>query len=142
MNAEALRDRIVRHAGKRQLNVNLPDWSLEGCKLAIAGFSAQIRDASDPVLHETLVCDFSTTTPEIRTASEVSTVFRCSGHLRKRKRHDEAVTLTGTIQLRRNSVNVLYRCPQCPDILQGTGISNEKWKELLDSGLPITVKGL
>jgi hypothetical protein len=58
------------------------------------------------------------------------------------EQHDEAIAFTGTIQLRRNSMNVLYRCPQCPDILQGTGISNEKWKELLDSGLPITVKGL
>ncbi len=38
---------------------------------AIAGFSSQIRDASDPVLHETLLCDFTTTTPAIRTASEV-----------------------------------------------------------------------
>jgi hypothetical protein len=31
----------------------------------------QIREASDPVLFETLICDFSTTTPGIRTASEV-----------------------------------------------------------------------
>ena len=31
----------------------------------------QIREASDSVLHENLICDFSTTTPEIRTASEV-----------------------------------------------------------------------
>jgi len=36
------------------------------------GFSAQIREATDPVMHETLVCDFSTTTPAIRTASEVA----------------------------------------------------------------------
>jgi len=40
-------------------------------ELAIANFSAQIREASDPVLHESLICDFSSTTPEIRTASEV-----------------------------------------------------------------------
>lgn len=70
-NAEALRRRLVRHQGKQQLNEKLTHWSLEDCKLAIAGLSAQIREASDPVLHETLVCDFSTTTPEIRTASEV-----------------------------------------------------------------------
>ena len=37
---------------------------------SIADFSAQIREASDPVVHETLLCDFSTTTPAIRTASE------------------------------------------------------------------------
>jgi Domain of unknown function (DUF4419) len=70
-NAEALRHRFVRHQGKQQLNEKISHWSLEDCKFAIAGLSAQIRKASDPVLHDTLVCDFSTTTPEIRTASEV-----------------------------------------------------------------------
>lgn len=50
---------------------NITDLSLESFKLAIAGLSTQIREASDPVLHDTLICDFSTTTPGIRTASEV-----------------------------------------------------------------------
>jgi len=45
--------------------------SLAGFEVAISDFSSQIRAASDPVLHETLLCDFSTTTPLIRTASEV-----------------------------------------------------------------------
>ncbi len=65
-NAELLRSRMVAHAGQRVLTVeswNYPD--------AIAGLSAQVRQFSDPVLHETLVCDFSTTTSSIRMASEV-----------------------------------------------------------------------
>jgi hypothetical protein len=70
-NAEALRSRLVRHNGKQRLKENFRQWSPENCTSAIAGLSAKIREASDPVLHETLVCDFSTTTAEIRTASEV-----------------------------------------------------------------------
>jgi hypothetical protein len=70
-NAEALRHRLVRHQGKERLMENITDLSLESFKLAIAGLSTQIREASDPVLHDTLICDFSTTTPGIRTASEV-----------------------------------------------------------------------
>jgi len=70
-NAEALRHRLVHHQGKQRLNETLSQWNLESCQRAIAGLSGQIREASDPVLHESLVCDFSTTTPNIRTASEV-----------------------------------------------------------------------
>lgn len=71
-HAEALRDRIVRHQGKVELIV--PARSLEANRWPelIAEFSAQIRDNSDPVLHETLLCNFSTTTPTIRTACEVA----------------------------------------------------------------------
>lgn len=71
-NAEALRPRLVRHAGRQTLRVETLDLSLASFESAIAGFSAQIREATDPVLHETLICDFSTTTPAIRTASEVA----------------------------------------------------------------------
>jgi hypothetical protein len=70
-NAEALRHRLVRHSGKRQLTEAIGAINLAEFQKAIAGFSTQIRDASDPVLHETLICDFSTTTPEVRTASEI-----------------------------------------------------------------------
>jgi hypothetical protein len=70
-NAEALRHRLVRHEGKRELTAKFSEMSLAGFQGAISSFSTQIREASDPVLHETLVCDFSTTTPLIRTASEV-----------------------------------------------------------------------
>ncbi len=69
--AEAYRGRLVQHEGKRVLSESVCDLSMASFEHAIAGFSAQIRDASDLVLHETLVCDFSTTTPAIRTASEV-----------------------------------------------------------------------
>jgi hypothetical protein len=70
-NAEALRHRLVRHQGRQQLMATVVDLSPSSFDHAISSFSAQIRDATDPVLHETLVCDFSTTTPAIRTASEV-----------------------------------------------------------------------
>ena len=70
-NTEVLRHRFVRHPGKRRLNETLSRWNLEECQYAIAGLSGQIREASDPVLHENLICDFSTTTSAIRTASEV-----------------------------------------------------------------------
>ena len=70
-NAEALRHRFVRHEGKRVLTARFSELSLAGFEGAISSFSSQIREASDPVLHETLLCDFSTTTPLIRTASEV-----------------------------------------------------------------------
>jgi len=65
-NAELLRSRMVAHAGKRLLTVKSSDYAD-----AISGLSAQVCEFSDPVLHETLVCDFSTTTPTIRAASEV-----------------------------------------------------------------------
>ena len=70
-NAEALRHRLVRHQGRRQLVVDILDLSPLSFQRAISEFSAQIREATDPVMHATLLCDFSTTTPTIRTASEV-----------------------------------------------------------------------
>jgi hypothetical protein len=70
-NAETLRHRLVRHEGRRQLQVPVADLSLSSFEGAVSDWSLQIREATDPVLHETLVCDFSTTTPAIRTASEV-----------------------------------------------------------------------
>jgi hypothetical protein len=70
-NAEALRYRLVRHQGRRELLATVTDSSRASFEHAIKDFSSQIRAATDPVLHETLVCNFSTTTPAIRTASEV-----------------------------------------------------------------------
>lgn len=75
-NAETLRGRLVRHEGRRTLQAKCDDLELASFQRAIADFSSQIRDATDPVLHETLVCDFSTTTPGIRTASEVA-IMNC-----------------------------------------------------------------
>lgn len=71
-NAEALRGRIVHHEGKKELCV--PTMSLDpACWPAlISGFSTKIKNNSDPVLHETLLCQFSTTTPTIKTACEIA----------------------------------------------------------------------
>jgi hypothetical protein len=71
-NAEELRGRLVRHEGKKALCVATQDLSLESFNHAIAKYSELIRREIDPVLHETLICDFSTTSPSIRTASEVA----------------------------------------------------------------------
>ena len=71
-HAEGLRGRIVRHEGKKKLIVPTRSLKTDQWPDLIAQFSAQIRDNSDPVLHETLLCDFSTTTPSIRTAYEVA----------------------------------------------------------------------
>ena len=70
-NAETLRHRLVRHLGTRELQATVPDLSLTSFEHAISDWSLQIRGATDPVLHETLICEFSTTTPAVRTASEV-----------------------------------------------------------------------
>jgi Domain of unknown function (DUF4419) len=71
-NAESLRPRLVRHEGKRELTVTSLDLTLASFEKAIEGFSSLIQQEIDPVLHETLICDFSTTSPAIRTASEVA----------------------------------------------------------------------
>ena len=71
-NAETLRGRLVRHRGKMPLTVQTPDLSLNSFEFAITGFSDLIRRHTDPVLYENLVCDFSTTSADVRTASEVA----------------------------------------------------------------------
>jgi hypothetical protein len=71
-NASELRGRLIRHEGKHELAVMTRNLSLSSFAGAIASFSEQIKCETDQVLHETLVCDFSTTTPGIRTASEVA----------------------------------------------------------------------
>ena len=64
-NAEALRSRLVRHQDKVTLSAAVFDLSPASFESAIAAFSSQIRDATDPVIYESLLCDFSTTTPTI-----------------------------------------------------------------------------
>lgn len=71
-NAESLRDRIVRHEGKMDLKAACISLGAEHLPGLIAQFSRQIRENSDPVLYESLMCSFSTTTPEIHTAFEVA----------------------------------------------------------------------
>lgn len=71
-NAEALRHRIVAHDEKMTLTVRTVSLDENHWPKMISQFSEQIRQNSDPVLHETLLCNFSTTTPKIRTAFEVA----------------------------------------------------------------------
>jgi hypothetical protein len=71
-HAEALRGRVVRHEGKKELIVTANSLAPECWPALISQFSSQIRDHSDAVLYETLLCQFSTTTPTIRTACEVA----------------------------------------------------------------------
>jgi hypothetical protein len=71
-NAELLRPQLVRHEGKRELRVETFDLTLASFEKAISEFSSLIQQQINPVLHEALICDFSTTTPAIRTASEVA----------------------------------------------------------------------
>ena len=79
-NAELLRHRFVRHEGKSKLSAEIHDLSLFSFQSAISNFSSQIGQATDPVIHETLLCDFSTTTPAVRTASEVVLMDCYSGY--------------------------------------------------------------
>lgn len=67
-----LRGRLVAHQGKRELAAHVMDLMVASFEYAVADFCAQIRSASDPVIHDTLICDFSTTTQAIRTASEIA----------------------------------------------------------------------
>lgn len=71
-NAEALRDRIVGHSGKKELLIETDSLDPSRWPGLISQFSSQIRECSNPVLHETLVCEFSTTTPNVKTAYEVA----------------------------------------------------------------------
>jgi hypothetical protein len=71
-NPEAMRGRIVQHHGQKELIVKTRSLDPEVWPQMVSEFSAQIRENSDPVLHETLLCDFSTTTPTIRAACEVA----------------------------------------------------------------------
>lgn len=100
-NTEALRRRLVRHDGKRELVATVHDLSLSSFESAISSFSSQIRDQSDPVLHDTLICNFSTTTPAIRTAFEVVLMDTYSGYFDYMMLSIcgiPKITLTGTVE--------------------------------------------
>ena len=79
-NAETLRSRLVRHQGQAELRADIAELTLQSFEAAIDSFSAQIRDRTDPVLHETLLCDFTTTTRQTRVASEVAIMDTFSGY--------------------------------------------------------------
>jgi Domain of unknown function (DUF4419) len=62
-------------------------------------FSSQIQQATDPVLYETLICDFSTTSAAIRIASEVALMDTFSSYFTYRLRcvcGIPKITITGT----------------------------------------------
>jgi hypothetical protein len=71
-NSAKLRPVLVRHEGRKELAEAFADLSPASFQAAIERFSAQVRGEIDPVLHETLLCDFSTTVPAARTASEIA----------------------------------------------------------------------
>jgi hypothetical protein len=71
-NAEALRSRIVRHGGQMEICIRTKSLEADAWPSIICQFSEQIRENSDPVLHEALMCEFSTTTPTIKTTYEVA----------------------------------------------------------------------
>ena len=71
-NAETLRHRLVRHEGKKGLCIETNSLSPDLWPAFMSNFSGLIRENSDPVLHETLLCEFSTTTPAIKTAYEIA----------------------------------------------------------------------
>ncbi len=81
-NAEMLRGRLVAHEGQRELTTPVPDLSPVNLENAVGDLCAQIRAASDPVIHDTLVCDFSTTTKSIRTASEIAILDAYSSYFK------------------------------------------------------------
>jgi hypothetical protein len=62
-HAESFRGRIVAHAGKKDLTVQTESLDEKHWPEFISQFSEQIRRNSDPILYETLICNFSTTTP-------------------------------------------------------------------------------
>jgi hypothetical protein len=71
-NAESLRHRLVRHEGKKKLCIATDSLAADLWPSFMSRFSGLIRENSDPVLHETLLCEFSTTTPAIKTAYEIA----------------------------------------------------------------------
>lgn len=71
-HAEALRDRFVRHQGRRKIEIETLDLTeSQHWADAIDKWSAGISKHVGPGLLRLLVCDFSTTTATIRTASQV-----------------------------------------------------------------------
>jgi hypothetical protein len=71
-NAEAFRGRIVSHHGKKELRVQTLSLEEGEWPLLISELVGQIRANSDPFLYDTLSCEFSTTTPTIKTAGQIA----------------------------------------------------------------------
>jgi hypothetical protein len=79
---EALRGRLVTHQGQLELVEQINEWGAMELANAVSGFSRQIREATDPAIHDALICDFTTTTDEVRTASEVAIMDTYSHYFR------------------------------------------------------------
>lgn len=79
---EDFRGRLVTHQGRRALVEQIHKWDVQELVDAVAGFSRQIREATDPAIHDALICDFTTTTAEERTASEVALMDTYSHYFR------------------------------------------------------------
>jgi hypothetical protein len=71
-NAETFRGRVVSHHGKKELRVETLSLDEGEWPGIISQLSEQIRENSDPFLYENLSCEFSTTTPTIRTAMHIA----------------------------------------------------------------------
>jgi Domain of unknown function (DUF4419) len=72
-NAEVLRHKLVSFEGKRELAVPVLSFPTEiEWPSVIELWSASVREYVPLDLYNALVCNFSTTTPAIRTASEVA----------------------------------------------------------------------
>jgi hypothetical protein len=71
-NAEVFRGRIVSHHGKKELRVQTLSLEADAWPQLISQLTDQIRDNSDPFLYENLSCEFSTTTPTIKTACQIA----------------------------------------------------------------------
>lgn len=75
-NAEKLRPKFVDFEGKKELQVRIPptDWRRSDFPWEnyFPQFTKQVADYVGTELVQTLRCDFSTTTPTVRTASEIS----------------------------------------------------------------------
>jgi hypothetical protein len=75
VHGECLRDRFVSHAGKLDLVFECRDWA-EGSPEnpwaeAFESWAGQIREHVGQRVHDTLACDFTTTSPVERAASRV-----------------------------------------------------------------------
>lgn len=72
-HAEALRSRFVKHQGKMRLSVEVPALTkAEHWSGAIQQWSTAIGDHVGAGLYQLMICNFSTTTPVVKTASQVA----------------------------------------------------------------------
>jgi hypothetical protein len=75
IHGERLRSRLVSHQGKLDLVFECHDWIAGSPENpwpdAFDSWAGQIRDHVGPAVHDSLVCDFSTTGPIERAASQV-----------------------------------------------------------------------